>query len=51
MTFDEFKSLNDFIETERLSGDNHIYHYGNLNGKEVEIDENLETMLVNIKEI
>ena len=51
MTYEEFLVLNDFTEEERLSGDNHIYHYGSLNGKSVEVDEDLETMQISIKEI
>ena len=51
MSYNEFIGLNDFKESEQLSGDNHVYHYGSLNGKSVEVDEDLETMEISVNEI
>lgn len=51
MTFEEWASLNDFKEVERLSADNHILHYVDIEGKTYEVDENLETCQISITKV
>ena len=51
MSFNEWASLNKFIEVEQLSADNHILHYVKTNSKIFEVDENLETCQINITKV
>lgn len=46
MTYKEWCSLNDYEEIERLSADNHIFHFVQTGDRQIEIDEDLQTMQI-----
>lgn len=50
ISMDVLKKYYKFREKDSVSMDNHILHYGLLDGREVEADEDLETMRVTITE-
>lgn len=51
MTYKEWCSLNDYEEIDRFSDDNHIYHIVQVEGKKIEIDEDLQSMQIAIEEV
>ena len=48
MTFKEWCSLNDYEEIDSCSADNHIFHFIQTGNKQIEIDEDLQTMQISI---
>ncbi len=51
MTFQEWCSLNDYTEIDTLSADNHIFHFIQTGDRQIEIDEDLQSMQIVISEV
>ena len=51
MTYAEWCSLNDYEEIDRQSADNHIFHYIQTGDRQIEIDEDLQTMQITISDV